>query len=222
MRKTLDFDQKVPKINSMEELNKIIGNNLTFLRKKAGLTQLEFGEKFSYSDKTVSKWEKGEVVPSVEVLKQIADYHGVSVDFILQEHTSEEDFLSIVKKTPNSANKITFIALVIMIIVSIAVTIYIASIYNLGTADVHRNRWWAVFLWILPLSFAIIAFLTKRLFYSNKWMLIWVSCALWSLLLAAFFSFLFDGVYWYLFFIGLPVQAALILLINYRQQLKAR
>ena len=101
LRKILDFGQKSTKMNSMEELNKIIGNNLTFLRKKASLTQLEFGELFSYSDKTVSKWEKGEVVPSVEVLKQIADYHGVSVDFILKEHTTEEDFLSIVKKTPD-------------------------------------------------------------------------------------------------------------------------
>ena len=217
LRKTLDFGQKVTKMSSMEELNKIIGNNLTFLRKKAGLTQLEFGELFSYSDKTVSKWEKGEVVPSVEVLKQIADYHGVSVDFILKEHTSEEDFLSIVKKTPNSANKITFVALIITIIISIAVTIYVASIYNLGTADIHKNRWWAVFLWTMPISFIVIAFLTKRMFHSRKWTIIWISCAIWTTLLAAFFSFLFDGVYWYLFFIGLPVQAALILLINLKQ-----
>lgn len=201
----------------MEELNKIIGNNLTFLRKKAGLTQLEFGEKFSYSDKTVSKWEKGEVVPNVETLKQIADYHGVSVDFILKEHDSEEDFLSIVKKTPNSANKITFIALVVTIIFAICVTIYVASIYNLKTADIHQNRWWAVFLWAVPLSFVVIAFYTKRMFHSRKWTIIYVSCAVWTILLAAFFSFLEDGVYWYLFFIGLPVQAALILLVNLRQ-----
>ena len=197
----------------MEELNKIIGSNLTFLRKKAGLTQLEFGEKFSYSDKTVSKWEQGDVVPSVEVLKGIADYYGVSVDYILSEHNSEEDFKAIVKKTPNAANKITLIALVVTIIFAICVTIYVASIYNLGTADLHSNRWWAVFLWAIPISFLVIAYMTKRIFHSRKWMLIYISCFVWTVLSAAFFSFLFDGVYWYLFFIGIPVQAAIILLM---------
>ena len=197
----------------MEELNKIIGSNLTFLRKKAGLTQLEFGEKFSYSDKTVSKWEQGDVVPSVEVLKSIADYYGVSVDYILSEHNSEEDFKAIVKKTPNAANKITLIALVVTIIFAICVTIYVASIYNLGTADLHSNRWWAVFLWAIPISFLVIAYMTKRIFHSRKWMLIYVSCFVWTVLIAAFFSFLFDGVYWYLFFIGIPVQAAIILMM---------
>lgn len=197
----------------MEELNKIIGSNLTFLRKKAGLTQLEFGEKFSYSDKTVSKWEQGDVVPSVEVLKSIADYYGVSVDYILTEHNSEEDFKAIVKKTPNAANKITLIALVVTIIFAICVTIYVASIYNLGTADLRSNRWWAVFLWAIPVSFLVIAYMTKRIFHSRKWMLIYVSCFVWTVLIAAFFSFLFDGVYWYLFFIGIPVQAAIILMM---------
>ncbi len=195
----------------MEELGKIIGENLTYLRKKAGITQLEFGEKFNYSDKTVSKWEQGDVVPNVETLKGIADYYGVSVDFILNKHVSDEEFFKIVKKTPDAANKIVLIMLVVTIVFAIAVTIYVASIYNLKTADPNVNRFWAVFLWCVPLSFLIIAFLTNRLFHSRKHTIIHVSCAVWTLLIAAFFSFLDKGVYWYLFFIGIPVQAALIL-----------
>ena len=201
----------------MENLNKVIGNNLTFLRKKAGLTQLEFGEKFNYSDKTVSKWEQGDVIPNVEVLKSIADYYGVSVDFILKEHSTEEDFLSIVKKTPNAANKVALIALVVTIILAICVTIYVASIYNLKTTDYMANRWWCVFLWAVPISFLVIAYMTHRLFHSRKWVLIYISCFVWTILLAAFFSFLHEGVYWFLFFIGLPVQAALILLMYIKQ-----
>ena len=201
----------------MENLNKIIGNNLTFLRKKAGLTQLEFGEKFNYSDKTVSKWEQGDVVPSVEMLKSIADYYGVSVDFILKEHNTEEDFKAIVKNTPNAANKITLIALAVTIILAICVTIYVASIYNLGTADYDKNHWWSVFLWAVPFSFLVIAYMTHRMFHSRKWVLIHLSCFVWTILIAAFFSFLYENVHWYLFFIGLPVQAALILLMYIRK-----
>ncbi len=195
----------------MEKLNKIIGSNLTFLRKKAGLTQLEFGEKFSYSDKTVSRWEQGDVIPSVEVLKDIADFYGVSVDFILKEHKSEEDFSSIVKKTPYAANKILLIILVCTIIVSVCVTIYVASIYNLGTTDPNVNRWWSVFLWAIPLSSLIVAYMTKKIFNSSKIFVICISVFIWTILIAAFFSFLYKGVYWYLFFIGIPVQAALIM-----------
>ena len=201
----------------MKDLNQIIGENLTYLRKKAGLTQLEFGEKFSYSDKTVSKWEQGDVVPNVEMLKNIADYYGVSVDFILKEHNNEEDFFSIVKKTPNVANKIILILLVVTIAFAISVTIYVASIYNLKTADPNINRFWAVFLWDVPLSFIIIAIMTKRIFHSRKLTVIYVSCAVWTILIAAFISFIDRGVYWYLFFIGIPVQAALIL-FNYLRQ----
>ena len=57
----------------MEKLETIIASNLIYLRKQAKMTQLEFGEKFNYSDKTVSKWELGTVVPSVETLKEILD-----------------------------------------------------------------------------------------------------------------------------------------------------
>ena len=195
----------------MENLNKIIGSNLIFLRKKAGLTQLEFGEKFSYSDKTVSRWEQGDVIPSVEVLKDIADFYGVSVDFILKEHKSEEDFSTIVKKTPYAANKILLIILVCTIIISICVTIYVASIYNLGTANPEVNRWWSVFLWAIPVSSLIVAYMTKKIFNSSKMFVICVSIFVWTILIAAFFSFLYKGIYWYLFFIGIPVQAALIM-----------
>ena len=195
----------------MENLNKIIGSNLIFLRKKAGLTQLEFGEKFSYSDKTVSRWEQGDVIPSVEVLKDIADFYGVSVDFILKEHKSEEDFSSIVKKTPYAANKILLIILVCTIIVSVCVTIYVASIYNLETTNPNVNRWWSVFLWAIPVSSLIVAYMTKKIFNSSKMFVICISVFIWTILIAAFFSFLYKGIYWYLFFIGIPVQAALIM-----------
>ena len=201
----------------MKELGKTIGDNLTFLRKKAGLTQLEFGEKFGYSDKTVSKWEQGDVVPNVEMLKRIADYYGVSVDFLLNEHSEEEDFAKLIKKTPNAANKIVLILLVITIIFAIAVTIYVASIYNLKTANPDINRWWVVFLWSIPISFIVAAMMTRRIFHSRKWTTIYLSCFVWTILLAAYISFMNIGNYWYLFFIGLPVQAALIL-FNYLRQ----
>ena len=197
----------------MKSLGIIIGENLIYLRKKAGLTQYEFGEKFNYSDRTVSKWELGDVIPNTETIKEIADFYGVSVDFILTEHTSQEDFFKIVKNAPNAGNKISLISLIITIILSIAVTIYIAGVYNHGTTNPQVNKNWLAFVWSVPVSALVIAILVKRLFGSRKHALVWLSVFIWTILLAAFFTFLYKDVYWYLFFIGIPVQACLIILM---------
>ena len=63
-------------LNQQEQLAK----NLVYYRKEAGLTQLELAEQFNYSDKSVSKWERGEGFPDVFVLKSLADFYGITVD----------------------------------------------------------------------------------------------------------------------------------------------
>ena len=69
------------------DIQELLAKNLTYYRKASGLTQLELAEKFNYSDKSVSKWERGEGFPDVFVLKSLADFYGISVDdFFLEEH----------------------------------------------------------------------------------------------------------------------------------------
>ena len=46
-----------------EKLKSQIGMNIAAYRKRAGLTQAGLAEKLNYSDKAVSKWERGESVP---------------------------------------------------------------------------------------------------------------------------------------------------------------
>ena len=72
--------------NEMNQ-QELLAKNLVYYRKASGLTQLELAEKFNYSDKSVSKWERGEGFPDVFVLKSLADFYGISVDdFYLAEH----------------------------------------------------------------------------------------------------------------------------------------
>ena len=74
----------------MENENKqqeLLAKNLVYYRKASGLTQLELAEKFNYSDKSISKWERGEGFPDVFVLKSLADFYGITIDdFYLEEH----------------------------------------------------------------------------------------------------------------------------------------
>ena len=55
-----------------EKLKSLIGKNIAMHRKRCGLTQLGLAEKLNYSDKAVSKWERGESVPDVLTLAQLA------------------------------------------------------------------------------------------------------------------------------------------------------
>lgn len=201
----------------MKKLNEIIGENLTFLRKKAGYTQLELGEKFNYSDKTVSKWEQGDVLPSVDVIKDIADFYGVSVDYILSEHSSSKDFNSIVKKTPNFTKKALIIALFITFIVMIGIVVYFAEAWNLHTFDMNVNRYWTIFLWIVPVCFIVLVISSRMMLHSPLLSLIFSSSFVWTILLSAYITFLYMGNYWFLFFIGIPTQVMLILFYNLKK-----
>ena len=59
-------------INNEQNVRSIIASNLTKYRKNLGLTQLELAEKLNYSDKTLSKWERGESIPDIVTLKQLS------------------------------------------------------------------------------------------------------------------------------------------------------
>ena len=53
-----------------EYLQGIIANNIVYYRKQLQLTQSQLAEKINYSDKAISKWERGEGVPDIFILKQ--------------------------------------------------------------------------------------------------------------------------------------------------------
>ena len=67
----------------LSELKLVTAGNLIKLRTGRGMTQAELGALLNYSDKTISKWERGEAIPDAYVLTQIAELFGVSVDALL-------------------------------------------------------------------------------------------------------------------------------------------
>ena len=75
-------------VMTANDLKLIFAARLIRLRRDAGMTQAELGEKLNYSDKTVSKWERGEAIPDAFVLKQLSAIFSVSVDSLLEEEPS--------------------------------------------------------------------------------------------------------------------------------------
>lgn len=74
----------------LSELKLVTASNIIKLRTGAGMTQAELGAQLNYSDKTISKWERGEAIPDAYVLTQLAEIFGVTVDSILSSHDKWE------------------------------------------------------------------------------------------------------------------------------------
>jgi transcriptional regulator, XRE family len=58
-------------------------NNLKFLRKNRGLTQIQLQIATGIEQALLSKFECGERIPPTETLIILADFYGVSIDFLL-------------------------------------------------------------------------------------------------------------------------------------------
>lgn len=68
------------------DIGQILASRIAAERKKAGLTQAGLAEKLGYSDKSISKWERGDGIPDIFCLKHMADLFGITVDALLS-HT---------------------------------------------------------------------------------------------------------------------------------------
>ena len=68
-----------------EKLKNLIGKNIAAYRKQAGLTQAGLAEKLNYSDKAVSKWERGESIPDVITLAQLAEQFEITVNELVAD-----------------------------------------------------------------------------------------------------------------------------------------
>ena len=129
----------------MVDYSQIVAKNLIALRKTQDLTQQDFAKILNYSDKTISKWELGYAVPSVETLKQIADYYGVTVDYFLVEHEEIEN-----KPLPlmdRKIRRILIMALFDLFFILVATTIF-AAIASVDGSEIY----WPVFLWAISVS----------------------------------------------------------------------
>lgn len=74
----------------MDCLEQTVANNLTELRKKKNWTQAELATRINYSDKTVSKWGRGEALPDLRVLKQMSELFEVDLEYFITEHEAIE------------------------------------------------------------------------------------------------------------------------------------
>ena len=112
----------------MQDVKVIFAQNLISLRKQMKLTQIELAEKINYSDKAVSKWERGESIPDVTVLMTIASLFGVTLDFLVSEH-AEPDIVAeqtTYAQTVKKRNRILITAITFIAIALLETVVFVA------------------------------------------------------------------------------------------------
>ena len=105
----------------MKELREIIPENIVALRKKQGMTQVDLAKKINYSDKAVSRWEKGEVLPDIETLQALSRIFNVSLSYLLEEHYETK----IEKTVGFDRNEIMMHLFTVLIIWTIATILFV-------------------------------------------------------------------------------------------------
>lgn len=195
----------------MRDVRPFIAKNLAKLRKEKGLTQAELAEKMNYSDKAVSRWEHGDTLPDVNVLCELCDFYGITLnDLISEECEAEEDNKS---KREIRSYRLWRCILSGAIVWLIATGIFAYYITINNTAD----GMWIAFIWATPIS--MLGFLVfGKIILNDLTRFILSSCIMWSFLSSLYLSTLVFGSYnlWQIFLIGAPVE--LIIFLTYKMK----
>ncbi|MBE7058598.1 MAG: helix-turn-helix domain-containing protein [Ruminococcaceae bacterium] len=194
----------------MDELKLIIARNITALRRRNNITQLELAEKLNYSDKAVSKWERGESLPDITVLKSIADIFDVTVDYLLKpEHREEEEKL----RKAQFLDKVKRRNCKIIMWMSILLVWLLSTVAFVIVKTVSPKTIWSIspFLFAVPISF-ILGIIFNSVWFNRRHNFFIVSLLMWSFIAVLFFVLYWCNIKVFLLFaLGIPGQAIIFL-----------
>lgn len=198
--KTLDFVFTYRYNIFMDNIKESIAENISTYRKQAKLTQVELAEKLNYSDKAVSKWERGEAIPDIIILKQIADLFGITVDDLIKKpkQSKSNKFFQIPAILKNKRLLITILSVILVWLVAtilfVMFSIFAKNVYPI----------WIVFILALPVS-AIVLTVFSSLWGNNITTFITVTILIWTTCLSIYLVFSSPKI-WLIFLIAIPLQ----------------
>ena len=194
----------------MSDIKFVIGKNIAELRKSHGMTQLELAEKLNYSDKAVSKWERGEGTTDVLVLKEVADLFGVSVDYMLEsEHSKPVEPAKALQGKIHTRGILTGIS--ILLVVLVATLAFVIADIIIGATDVKTKAHWLAFIYAAPIAM-IVWLVFNSIWFKKRRNFLIISLLMW-LVLATFFitMLLFGQILWKIFLLGIPAQIIIVM-----------
>ena len=161
-------------------LRKTVAKNIAAYRKAHHDTQLDLATQLNYSDKSVSKWERGESLPDVYILSQIADLYGVSVSALIGE----------IQPPKESKPHYHMFILLLSLALTMAVATLLFSMFMICKVPYPA---WMFFVYALPVC-SIICIVFTSLWWGILWQGVSVSALIWTLGLSLYLSFELENV----------------------------
>lgn len=200
----------------MEDLKNIIAKNIITLRKSHDWTQAELAEKLNYSDKAVSKWERGESVPDVSVLKKITDLFGVSIDYLVR--TGHEDKMDEPKIKIQHRKRNHMVVTLLSATLVFLLTTIVYFVLGLILPDTAPLASWMVYIYGIPVA-CVVLLVFNSLWGRGKLNYWIISVLVWSILLSVYLTAPLDGM-WRIFLIGIPAQIIIFLWANFKWKIR--
>ena len=200
-----------------DKLKQQIGANISTHRKRAGLTQAGLAEKLNYSDKAVSKWERGESVPDVITLVQLAEQFEIGVNDLLVDPNAlpgnpgnlEKAMTQVSERAlRRKANKNVILMLSSLLCWFVALFFYVV----LSSFELTEPFCTIFFAYAIPAN-AIVLLSLRSVWHDFRWNKALISIIVWGSLMSLYITFyVIWGVHiWKLFLLGLPGQFAIFL-----------
>ena len=199
----------------LEKLKYQIGGNIAAQRKQSGLTQAGLAEKLNYSDKAVSKWERGESMPDILTLIQLSELFDISVNDLLADPNELpgnpgklEKAMSQVSERAlrRKANKNVILALSTTLVWFVALLIFVV----ISSFDLPYS--WIAFFYAIPIT-AIVLLSLRSAWRDYRWNRCLISCIVWGFLISIYrtlLGFLRFNL-WRMFLLGIPGEIAIFL-----------
>ena len=210
----------------LKDYKPIISKNILELRVKQGMTQAELAERLHYSDKAVSKWERGESLPDIAVLAEVAGIFGVTLDDLIRDPeeearlmqeaeaalrdsdadaaSREEASVSVIEAIRRQ-KKFRHGVLTVTGIILVWLVAYMAFTIVRGTLS--SGRWsWLIFVYALPCS-GIVWLIFNSIWFKKRRNYLILSLLMWSILAAIeVTALLFGKNLWPMLLAGIPMQ----------------
>lgn len=200
----------------MDELNHIIAHNISTLRSANGMTQLELAEKLNYSDKLISKWERGDSAPNAYTLKQLSEIFGVTIDYLFRDHSEEEGAAGVAAPLPgpdaermhrNNHRIITAISIL---------SIWMLTLFVFIVLWIVLRPIWMVFVYAIPVS-VITHLVLNSIWNKGKYNFFIISALLASICIVLYLALLSYNL-WQIFLLLIPAELLVLLSTRLKRQ----
>lgn len=189
----------------MNDVKQIVAKNLTALRQQNKMTQSELAVKLNYSDKAVSKWERGESMPDVSVLKMIADLFGVTLDYLLQDDHDVQSSVQ-VETCGNPHRRRSLITTLSILLVWLVATLAFVTMDTAWPTSVAK---WLSFAYAVPITM-IVWLVFNSIWFNKRRNYLIISVLMWTVLICIVLTAGAFGVWvWKMFFLAIPGQVAI-------------